>query len=71
MIIDIIMQERVKVLSECIVELQATREKHQPTLNSVNNIAEKVVGDDRLTTSNRVRGLRVFYKTLAVGKDTY
>lgn len=49
------LQERVKVLSECIVELQDTRDKHQPNLNAINALSDKIVAEDRLTPANRSR----------------
>ena len=48
------MQEHVKTLSECIVDLQGTRDKSQPNLNAINTLSEKIVAEERLTVINRV-----------------
>lgn len=48
------LQERVKVLSELVREIQKSRDENVPQLNAINSLSEKIISEEKLTFSNRV-----------------
>ncbi|XP_018007815.1 SAGA-associated factor 29 [Hyalella azteca] len=64
------LQEHVKVLSKSIIELQATRDKNETTLNSINTLSDKIVAEEKITTNNRNRLKRDYEQALGeVGEE--
>lgn len=48
------MQERVKVLSDIVHELQRARDENIPHMNAINQLSDRIVSEEKLTVSNRV-----------------
>ncbi|XP_042223577.1 SAGA-associated factor 29-like isoform X2 [Homarus americanus] len=55
------LQERVKVLSELVRELQEARDDNAPHMNAINALSDKIVTDEKLTSSNRTK-LKLMYE---------
>ena len=44
----------MKALTDIVQDIQKQREENLPTQNSINNLSDKIVAEDKLTPSNRV-----------------
>ncbi|KAK7084198.1 hypothetical protein SK128_010589 [Halocaridina rubra] len=49
------LQERVKVLSELVREIQKAREDNASHMNAINNLSDKIVSEEKLSVANRTK----------------
>ncbi|XP_063883129.1 SAGA-associated factor 29-like isoform X4 [Scylla paramamosain] len=55
------LQERVKVLSDIVRELQKARDDNIPHMNNINALSDKIVNEEKLTASSRNK-LKMMYE---------
>ncbi|XP_045114042.1 SAGA-associated factor 29-like isoform X2 [Portunus trituberculatus] len=55
------LQERVKVLSDIVRELQKSRDDNIPHMNNINVLSDKIVNEEKLTASSRNK-LKMMYE---------
>ncbi|XP_050702260.1 SAGA-associated factor 29-like isoform X1 [Eriocheir sinensis] len=55
------LQERVKVLSDIVRELQKARDENVPHMNNINALSDKIINEEKLTSSNRNK-LKMMYE---------